>query len=200
MPTEDGHCDADAIAAIGFPPAVTLPPNLATSASDDVLAAHGYDADGGAPERLDARLPGGHVPAACAHLCSSFRCAARRPQGPIRKRRRAVSIERISTRSTPGGVRLAYRSGRCRMINTLMLVDAVEGRRERRGAPVPPAGGHGLSLGTAETAWQGVNGIDTVACRSGRETSGSRVDASSFPGYRRCHDRLSGTADDAIAE
>ena len=44
--------------------------------------------------------------------------------------------------------------------NTLMLVDACK----KAGVPVEahlfPQGGHGLALGTAETAWQGVNGIE----------------------------------------
>ena len=41
-----------------------------------------------------------------------------------------------------------------------MLVDACK----KAGVPVEahlfPQGGHGLALGTADTAWQGVNGIE----------------------------------------
>ncbi len=44
--------------------------------------------------------------------------------------------------------------------NTLLFVDALM----EHGVPVEvhlfPSGGHGLSLGTTETAWQGVNGIE----------------------------------------
>ena len=44
--------------------------------------------------------------------------------------------------------------------NTLMLVDACKKAGVSVEAHLFPSGGHGLSLGTAETAWQGVNGIE----------------------------------------
>ena len=44
--------------------------------------------------------------------------------------------------------------------NTLMLVDACKKAGVSVEAHLFPNGGHGLSLGTAETAWQGVNGIE----------------------------------------
>ena len=44
--------------------------------------------------------------------------------------------------------------------NTLMLVDACKKAGVSVEVHLFPNGGHGLSLGTAETAWQGVNGIE----------------------------------------
>ena len=44
--------------------------------------------------------------------------------------------------------------------NTLMLVDACKKAGVSVEAHLFPNGGHGLSLGTAETAWQGVNGVE----------------------------------------
>lgn len=54
---DEWHCDADAIAAIGFSAGGHLAANLATSASDDVLAAHGYDADAVRPNGLMLAYP-----------------------------------------------------------------------------------------------------------------------------------------------
>ena len=102
---DEWHCDADAIAVIGFSAGGHLAANLATSASDDVLAAHGYDADAVRPNGLMLAYP----------VVTS---------GP-----------------------LAHRGS----------FDALLGDRK---AHLFPSGGHGLSLGTAETAWQGVNGIE----------------------------------------
>ena len=52
---DEWHCDADAIAMIGFSAGGHLAANLATSASDDVLAAHGYDADAVRPNARPIR-------------------------------------------------------------------------------------------------------------------------------------------------
>lgn len=54
---DEWHCDADAIAMIGFSAGGHLAANLATSASDDVLAAHGYDADAVRPNGLMLAYP-----------------------------------------------------------------------------------------------------------------------------------------------
>ena len=54
---DEWHCDADAIAVIGFSAGGHLAANLATSASDDVLAAHGYDADAVRPNGLMLAYP-----------------------------------------------------------------------------------------------------------------------------------------------
>lgn len=93
---DEWHCDADAIAVIGFSSGGHLAANLATSASDDVLAAHGYDADTVRPERPDARLPCGHVPARSPTAAVSMRCSA--TARPIRKRSTPFRSRSISTR------------------------------------------------------------------------------------------------------
>ena len=66
---DEWHCDADAIAAIGFSAGGHLAANLATSASDDVLAAHGYDADAVRPNGLMLAYP--VITSAAATACRS---------------------------------------------------------------------------------------------------------------------------------
>lgn len=44
--------------------------------------------------------------------------------------------------------------------NTLMLIDACKKAGVSVEAHLFPQGGHGLSLGIAETAWQGIDGIE----------------------------------------
>ena len=51
------HVDPEAIAVIGFSAGGHLAANLATSASDDVLAAHGYDPDAVRPNGLMLAYP-----------------------------------------------------------------------------------------------------------------------------------------------
>ena len=73
----------------------------------------------------------------------------------------AVSIERhIDAKTPPVFVWHTITDDCVPVENTLMLVDACK----KAGVPVEahlfPQGGHGLALGTAETAWQGVNGIE----------------------------------------
>lgn len=92
---DEWHCDADAIAAIGFSAGGHLAANLATSASDDVLAAHGYDADAVRPNGLMLAYPvvtSGRSPTAAV----SMRCSA--TARPIRKRSTRFRSKSISTR------------------------------------------------------------------------------------------------------
>ena len=92
---DEWHCDADAIAMIGFSAGGHLAANLATSASDDVLAAHGYDADAVRPNGLMLAYLWSR-PARSPTVAVSMRCSA--TARPIRKRSTRFRSKSISTR------------------------------------------------------------------------------------------------------
>lgn len=73
----------------------------------------------------------------------------------------SVSIERhIDTKTPPVFAWHTVPDETVPYENTLMLIDACKKAGVSIEAHLFPQGGHGLSLGTAETAWQGVNGIE----------------------------------------
>lgn len=67
------HVDPDAIAVIGFSAGGHLAANLATSTSDDVLVAHGYDPDAVRPNGLMLAYPV-ITSGPLAHRAVSIRC------------------------------------------------------------------------------------------------------------------------------
>ncbi len=152
------HVDGDRIAVIGFSAGGHLAANLATSASDDVLAAHGYDPDAVRPNALMLAYP----------VITSGPLAHRGSFDALLGDRKAdaealepVSIEKhIDAKTPPVFVWHTVPDDCVPYENTLMLIDA----RKKAGVSIEahlfPSGGHGLALGTAETAWQGVNGIE----------------------------------------
>ena len=155
---DEWHCDADAIAAIGFSAGGHLAANLATSASDDVLAAHGYDADAVRPNGLMLAYPV-VTSGPLAHRGSFDALLGDRKADP--EALDAVSIEKhIDAKTPPVFVWHTVPDDCVPYENTLMLVDACKKAGVSVEAHLFPSGGHGLSLGTAETAWQGVNGIE----------------------------------------
>lgn len=183
---DEWHCDADAIAMIGFSAGGHLAANLATSASDDVLAAHGYDADAVRPNGLMLAYPV-VTSGPLAHRGSFDALLGDRKADP--EALDAVSIEKhIDAKTPPVFVWHTVPDDCVPYENTLMLVDACKKAGVSVEAHLFPSGGHGLSLGTAETAWQGVKRHRTV--RAGLAETCDRVDASYICGYRRCHDRL----------
>lgn len=183
---DEWHCDADAIAAIGFSAGGHLAANLATSASDDVLAAHGYDADAVRPNGLMLAYPV-VTSGPLAHRGSFDALLGDRKADP--EALDAVSIEKhIDAKTPPVFVWHTVPDDCVPYENTLMLVDACKKAGVSVEAHLFPSGGHGLSLGTAETAWQGGQRHRTV--RAGLAGTCDRVDASYICGYRRCHDRL----------
>ena len=155
---DEWHCDADAIAVIGFSAGGHLAANLATSASDDVLAAHGYDADAVRPNGLMLAYPV-VTSGPLAHRGSFDALLGDRKADP--EALDAVSIEKhIDAKTPPVFVWHTVPDDCVPYENTLMLVDACKKAGVSVEAHLFPNGGHGLSLGTAETAWQGVNGIE----------------------------------------
>ena len=120
---DEWHCDADAIAMIGFSagghlaayPVVTSGPLAHRGSFDALLGDRKAD-----PEALDA-----------------------------------VSIEKhIDAKTPPVFVWHTVPDDCVPYENTLMLVDACKKAGVSVEAHLFPSGGHGLSLGTAETAWQ----------------------------------------------
>lgn len=189
---DEWHCDADAIAVIGFSAGGHLAANLATSASDDVLAAHGYDADAVRPNGLMLAYPV-VTSGPLAHRGSFDALLGDRKADP--EALDAVSIEKhIDAKTPPVFVWHTVPDDCVPYENTLMLVDACKKAGVSVEAHLFPNGGHGLSLGTAETAWQGGQRHRTV--RTGLAETCDCVDASHVCRYRRhrrhdrlCHDR-----------
>lgn len=143
---------------IGFSAGGHLAANLATSASDDVLAAHGYDADAVRPNGLMLAYPV-VTSGPLAHRGSFDALLGDRKADP--EALDAVSIEKhIDAKTPPVFVWHTVPDDCVPYENTLMLVDACKKAGVSVEAHLFPSGGHGLSLGTAETAWQGVNGIE----------------------------------------
>ena len=142
------HVDPDAIAVIGFSAGGHLAANLATSTSDDVLVANG----------LMLAYP----------VITSGPLAHRGSFDSLLGERRndsealeSVSIERhIDAKTPPVFAWHTVPDETVPYENTLMLIDACKKAGVSIEAHLFPQGGHGLSLGTAETAWQGVNGIE----------------------------------------
>lgn len=152
------HVDPEAIAVIGFSAGGHLAANLATSTSDDVLEAHGYDPDAVRPNGLMLAYPV-ITSGTLAHRDSFDSLLGERRNDP--EALESVSIERhIDTKTPPVFVWHTVPDEVVPYENTLMLIDACKKAGVSVEAHLFPNGGHGLSLGTAETAWQGVNGIE----------------------------------------
>ncbi len=156
--TDEWHVDVDAIAVIGFSAGGHLAANLATSASDDVLAAHGYAPDAVRPNALMLAYPV-ITSGALAHR-GSFDSLL----GDLKDDQDAldsVSIEKhIDAKTPPVFVWHTIPDDCVPYENTLMLIDACKKAGVKVEAHLFPSGGHGLALGNTETAWQGVNGIE----------------------------------------
>ena len=119
---DEWHCDADAIAVIGFSAGGHLAANLATSASDDVLAAHGYDADAVRPNGLMLAYPV-VTSGPLAHRGSFDALLGDRKADP--EALDAVSIEKhIDAKTPPVFVWHTVPDDCVPYENTLMLVDA----------------------------------------------------------------------------
>lgn len=155
---DEWHCDPGRVAVIGFSAGGHLAANLATTASDDVMREHGYDPDAVRPDALMLGYPV-ITSGPLAHR-GSFDCLLG-DEASDREALESVSIERhIDGRTPPVFAWHTVTDDCVPYENTLMLVDACA----KAGVPVEahlfPHGGHGLALGTAETAWNGTDGIE----------------------------------------
>ncbi|WP_137652932.1 alpha/beta hydrolase [Bifidobacterium moukalabense] len=152
------HVDANAIAVIGFSAGGHLAANLTTSAGDDVIAAHGYDPDAVRPNALMLAYPV-ITSGPLAHRGSFDALLGERKTDP--EALESVSIEKhIDGKTPPVFVWHTVPDDCVPYENTLMLINACKQAGVSIEAHLFPSGGHGLSLGTAETAWQGINGIE----------------------------------------
>ena len=155
---DEWHVDSDAIAVIGFSAGGHLAANLATSASDDVIAAHGYDPDYVRPNGLMLSYPV-ITSGSLAHRGSFDALLGEKKDDA--EALEAVSIEKhIDAKTPPVFVWHTIPDGCVPCENALMLIDACKKAGVSIEAHLFPEGGHGLALGNAETAWQGVNGIE----------------------------------------
>ena len=176
---DEWHCDADAIAMIGFSAGGHLAANLATSASDDVLAAHGYDADAVRPNGLMLAYPV-VTSGPLAHRGSFDALLGDRKADP--EALDAVSIEKhIDAKTPPVFVWHTVPDDCVPYENTLMLVDACKKAGVSVEAHLFPSGGRRNRMAGGQR--------HRTVCAGLAETC-DRVDASYICGYRRCHDRL----------
>ena len=105
--------DTNAIAVIGFSAGGHLAANLATSASDEVIAAHGYDPDAVRPNGLMLAYPV-ITSGPLAHRGSFDSLLGERKGRPGSAR---IRVHREACRcQDAAGVRVAYRSRRLRTV------------------------------------------------------------------------------------
>jgi acetyl esterase/lipase len=151
------HVNPDAIAVLGFSAGGHLAANLATSAGDTALSEHGYEADAVRPNALMLAYP----------VISSGPLAHRGSFDNLLGDRKddrdlldSLSIEKhIDDKTPPVFVWHTMTDDTVPVENSLMLIQACKDAGVSVEAHLFPQGGHGLALGTAETAWGGSGNI-----------------------------------------
>jgi acetyl esterase/lipase len=147
------HIDGSHIAVLGFSAGGHLAGNLATSAGDAPLRENGYDPDAIRPNALMLAYP----------VVSSGRFAHRGSFDALLGKDkddagllRDVSIERHIDEKTPPVFLWHTVTDDCVPVeNSILLIQSCKAAGVSIEAHLFPEGGHGLSLGTAETAWGG---------------------------------------------
>lgn len=155
---DEWHIDTSHIAVIGFSAGGHLAADFTTSASDDVLLAHGYDPDMLRPAAMMLSYP--VITSSEFRHDGSFR-ALLGERYPDPELMREVSIEEhIDAKTPPVFVWHTVPDDCVPVENTLRLIAACKAAGVPVEAHLFPTGGHGLSLATAETAWGGTDGIE----------------------------------------
>ncbi|KAB7789871.1 alpha/beta hydrolase [Bifidobacterium leontopitheci] len=151
------HADARKVAVIGFSAGGHLAGNLATSSSDGELRAHGFEP---AEVRPDALLLGYPVITAGEFTHRKSISTLLGPESRHDERLLdLLSIERhIDAATPPVFAWHTMTDPTVPVENTLMLIRACRAAGVSVEAHLFPEGGHGLSLGTAETARAGSRG------------------------------------------
>ncbi|TCD54270.1 alpha/beta hydrolase [Alloscardovia theropitheci] len=144
------NVDASAIAVLGFSAGGHLAANLATSAGDSEISAHGFDISAIKPNALMLSYPvisSGQF----AHQ-GSFNCLLGENVND-ENLRNAVSLEKHVDSSTPPTfIWHTITDDTVPVENSLVFIQACLNVSVSIEAHLLPTGGHGLSLGTAETA------------------------------------------------
>ena len=152
------HVNPNHIAVLGFSAGGHLAANLATSASDDVMREHGYDPDAVRPNALMLAYPV-ITSGPLAHRGSFDHLLGDKKAD--QQALDAVSIEKHIDAATPPVFVWHTMPDDCVPVdNTLMLIQACKAAGVSVEAHLFPQGGHGLALGTEETAWHGTDGME----------------------------------------
>lgn len=155
---DEWYVDPQAVVVAGFSAGGHLAASLGTVGGDDVLAEHGYDPADVRPDGMLLSYPvisSGEF----AHRGSFNALLGDDRDDPTMLER--LSLEKQVADVTPPTFIWHTVPDDCVPVrNTLLFIDALMAHGVPVEAHLFPSGGHGLSLGTAETAWQGVNGIE----------------------------------------
>ena len=156
---DDWHIDTSRIAVIGFSAGGHLAADFATSASDDVLRAHGYDPDALRPDALMLSYP--VITSGAYRHDGSFRALLGDAYGDDALMHEISIEEHIDAKTPPVFVWHTLPDDCVPVENTLLLINACKSAGVPVEAHLFPSGGHGLSLATAQTAWGGgTDGIE----------------------------------------
>lgn len=154
---DEWHVTPDAIGVLGFSAGGHLAANLATAVGDDTIREHGYDPDAVRPNALMLGYPViTSGPSAHRDSFDHLLGGLKDDRGMLDK----LSIERhIDAKTPPVFVWHTMPDDCVPVENSLMLIQACKTAGVSVEAHLFPEGGHGLALGTAETAWTGKGNI-----------------------------------------
>lgn len=154
------HVDAQAVVAAGFSAGGHLAASLGTSGADDILEAHGYAPSDIRPDGLMLGYPvitSGEY----AHRGSFAALLGDRRDDPAMLRR--LSLEhQVSDATPPTFIWHTVPDSSVPVHNTMLFVNALIAHHVPVETHLFPSGGHGLSLGTADTARR--NGVGVEEC------------------------------------
>ena len=155
---EAWHTRPDAIVAAGFSAGGHLAANLATSAGHDALQEHGYAPDDVRPNGL---MLGYSVITSGRYAHRGSFDALLGDKHDDQGAMEAVSIEHhVDERTPPSFVWHTVTDDAVPVQNALLYINACVEHGVEVEAHLFPHGVHGLSLGTAETAWDPVEGVE----------------------------------------